>query len=63
MHAETTIRFPAALTLRVPADLPAALRRAAARNHTNPAEWARQRLIRALADEGISLDAAMEARA
>lgn len=56
------VRFPERLALRVPKDLPRAVETAANRVHTNPAEWTRQVIIRALEAEGIRLrDCTMEA--
>jgi len=52
---EATVRFPEKLRLRTPRGLSAALELAAGRNHTSPAEWARQALLRGLAAEGVSL--------
>jgi hypothetical protein len=53
--ARIPIRFPERLALRVPKDLPRAVELAANRVHTNPAEWTRQVILRALAAEGIDL--------
>jgi hypothetical protein len=52
---ETLVRFPARLRLRTPEALPGAIRLAAERRCTSPAEWARQALIRALEADGFRL--------
>ena len=49
------LRYPHRLALRVPAGVSDAIQTAATRNHTSPAEWARQALIRELAREGLTL--------
>jgi hypothetical protein len=51
----STVHFPASLRLRVPQGLPEALQVAARQRHTTPSEWARQTLLRGLADEGVRL--------
>ena len=51
----TEINFPDKMRLRVPAGLPEAVRRAARRNHTSSSEWARQALLKGLAQEGVYL--------
>ena len=58
-----TIHFPSSLRLRVPRGLREALQIAARQRHTTPAEWARQTLLRGLAEEGVRLaDAARDGR-
>ena len=52
------VHFPASLRLRVPEGLPEALQQAARQRHTTPAEWARQALLRGLAQEGVQLSVA-----
>jgi hypothetical protein len=47
--------FPEKLRLRAPSGLKAAVQLAAERNHTTPAEWARQAILRALAHDGVRL--------
>ena len=52
------VHFPASLRLRVPEGLPEALQQAARQRHTTPAEWARQALLKGLAQEGVQLSVA-----
>lgn len=52
--AASSTRFPARLTLRTPEGLSEALEVAAAEQHSSsPSDWARQCLLRGLADVGI----------
>ena len=55
MQSASTVHYPDKLRLRVPRGLPDALRLAAKQRHTTPAEWARQTLLRGLAQEGVPL--------
>jgi hypothetical protein len=48
-------RFVDRLAIRVPAGMSDAVNTAAARRQMNPAEWARQVLIRELSREGLEL--------
>jgi len=48
-------RFPERFRLRAPRGLAAAIEVAAGRHHTNPSEWTRQTLLRALEQEGVRL--------
>jgi hypothetical protein len=49
------VRFPDKLRLRTPRGLPGAIEVAAALRHTQPAEWARQALLRCLEADGLVL--------
>jgi hypothetical protein len=49
------VHFPDSLRLRVPRGLTAAVQIAAKQRHTTPAEWARQALLRGLAEDGVQL--------
>jgi hypothetical protein len=49
------VRFPDKLRLRTPKGLPRAIEVAAALRHTQPAEWARQALLRCLEADGLVL--------
>jgi len=49
-------RFPDRVQFRVPRGLPAAIKTAAARRYTSPAEWARQKLLGALEADGIAIE-------
>ena len=49
------ITFPDTLRLKVPRGLQLAIRQAAGKRHTTPAEWARQVLLRGLEAEGVRL--------
>jgi hypothetical protein len=51
MGESQTALFPRWLHLRVPKELPEAVRCAARRRHQTAAEWARQALLRAIAAE------------
>jgi len=52
-----TERYPNNLCVRVPNGLPKAIQAAAAKNATNPSEWTRQVLLKALRREGLRLRA------
>jgi hypothetical protein len=54
MQAEAR-RYPETLRARVPRGLPAAVEVAARKRHTNPSEWIRQKTLRALEADGITL--------
>jgi hypothetical protein len=49
------VRFPDKLRLRTPKGLPQAIEMAAAHRHSSPSEWARQALLRGLANDGFAL--------
>jgi hypothetical protein len=51
------IRFPQRLALRVPEGMPEAVEAAARQRHTNPSEWTRQAVLRALEADGVRLGA------
>jgi hypothetical protein len=53
MEDVRTALYPEWLHLRVPAEMPAAVRRVASRQHTSGAQWVRQTLLRQLAAEGV----------
>jgi hypothetical protein len=55
MHEDPSVRFPDKLRLRTPKGLPRAISMAAAARHTQPSEWARQALLRGLAEDGLTL--------
>jgi hypothetical protein len=55
LTAESIIRFPQRLRLRVPQGLPEAVEAAARQRHTSPSEWARQAILRGLEAEGLEL--------
>ena len=55
MQSASTVHYPDKIRLRVPRGLPDALRLAARQRHTTPSEWARQTLLRGLAEEGVRL--------
>jgi hypothetical protein len=48
-------RFPQRLAFRAPAGLPQAIEAAARQRHTNPSEWTRQAVLRALEADGVRL--------
>jgi hypothetical protein len=48
-------RFPVRMCLRAPLGLQEAIEVAAAAQHTQPSEWARQALLRGLAQDGLTL--------
>jgi len=52
---QSPVRFPDKLRLRTPKGLPRAIEVAAALRHTQPAEWARQALLRCLEADGLVL--------
>ena len=58
MHSADVLdcsRFPDRLQFRVPRGLRGAIKTAADKRYTSPAEWARQKLLRALEEDGVSL--------
>ena len=56
--AETSVhRFPQRLAFRAPLGLPAAVEAVARQRHTNPSEWIRQTVLRALEADGLRLSA------
>ena len=48
-------KFPDKLRLRTPKGLPRAIEIAAAAQHQQPSEWARQALLRGLEEDGVRL--------
>ena len=58
MHSTDVLdcsRFPDQVHLRVPRGLRTAIKAAAAKRFTSPAEWTRQKLLAALEEDGVSL--------
>jgi len=53
--ADAPILYPDRLRVRAPRGLSAAIEVAADRRHTNPSEWIRQSLLRALQQDGVRL--------
>jgi hypothetical protein len=54
-QSDAVVRFPGRMRLRTPQALPGAIRIAAERRCTSPAEWARQALLKALEADGVRL--------
>jgi len=52
---DATIRFPEKMRLRTPRGFSEAVRLAAMRHHTGPAEYARQAVLRALLQDGVRI--------
>lgn len=57
MQSAAIERYPDRFQVRVPRGLRSAIKAAADKRYTSPAEWARQALLRELAAEGVCLDA------
>lgn len=55
ISSDPQVRFPDRLALRAPRGLQQAVEVAADRHHTNPSEWLRQAVLRALRDDGVQL--------
>jgi predicted HicB family RNase H-like nuclease len=55
--AEPRGRYPDRLQFRAPRGLGGAIKAAADRHYTSPAEWARQTLLRALEEDGLPFHA------
>jgi hypothetical protein len=57
MAATATIRFPDQLKIRAPLNMGRAIEIAAEQKHTTASEYARQALLRCLAEDGVHLAA------